>query len=138
MIERLNLPFPPTTNNLYANRKGGRYTTQRYMTWQRAADGYLLSQKRQVGLTALDGPYRLSIVLDCRNRATKAGKRRKIDCDNYCKSISDWLVQRQLVPDDSFCEGISVNWGYVGDGLCSVTVLPTSQVAMPANYRGAA
>jgi hypothetical protein len=33
----VDLPFPPSVNNLFANGKSGRYTTQQYADWQKNA-----------------------------------------------------------------------------------------------------
>ena len=136
MIERLHLPFPPSENDIYANLR--RVPSKRYKTWKRVADNELLAQRRAKNIKPVLGPYRLQIVLDCGKRIFKNGNRRVIDCGNFEKAVSDWLKHNELITDDSFCEGQSIEWGWVGEGMCSVTVLPTNRVALPSQYREAA
>lgn len=38
----VRLPCPPSTNNLFANGRNGRYTTDKYAAWQKDA-GWMLN-----------------------------------------------------------------------------------------------
>ena len=52
-----HLPYPPSVNSLYANRPGiGRVKSERYRTWERAANNMLLAQTRKpfAGNVAVD------------------------------------------------------------------------------------
>lgn len=96
--EVIKLPFPPSTNTLFANVRGkGRVKTERYKTWIAAA-GWDVK-----GAEPVDGPYHLEIVL-------KRPDNRRRDLDNCIKAISDLLVEHGITPDDSLCQGLTVQW----------------------------
>jgi Holliday junction resolvase RusA-like endonuclease len=101
----LKLPVPPSVNAAYANRRGttgrGRYKTASYHRWLIDADAYYTWQN--LGrVKPITGPYRVSIVLP---KATRG------DIDNRVKLTMDWLVSRNLTPDDCLCRSIRVERG---------------------------
>lgn len=95
----LSLPFPPSTNGLYKNVKGGRVKTARYVAWQVLAT----LQLRQQRPTPVSGRYRLSLTLD-------APDARRRDADNLIKAVSDLLVSQGVISDDHMAQAISVEW----------------------------
>lgn len=91
---RLRLPLPPPVNNLYATNKrtGGRYNSRRYLEWIRDADGYFMLQKREI--KPITGPYKVTVMLPTTCRG---------DVDGYLKAPIDYLVSRNITPDDLHC-----------------------------------
>lgn len=99
---RLTIPYPPTTNTLFTNMRGGktRIKTDRYRTWLRAAGNEILAQKRE----QISGSVSFTLT------AAKPDKRKR-DLDNLLKAPLDLIVQMGLIEDDSEVVKISAQWG---------------------------
>lgn len=95
----ITLPFPPSTNGLYKNVKGGRVKTAGYLAWQVLAT----LQLRQQAPQRVEGRYRLALTLD-------APDARRRDADNLIKAVSDLLVSQGVISDDHMAQAISVEW----------------------------
>jgi len=112
----LDLPIPPSVNDLYANRKRGRgpgrYKTKEYKDWLYRADQSFLAQKWRIDY--LHGPCDLHIKVPAKMRG---------DVDNRIKAVADYLVSRQITADDRFYRKVSIErCEYVS--CCVVTVTP--------------
>jgi len=100
----LTLPFPPTTNHLFANRKsGGRFKTAHYKAW--ATEAGWEAKRQRAG--KVSGPYALYITA-CRPDA------RKRDLDNLLKPVSDLLKDIGVIEGDHLCQKIGMSWGPAG------------------------
>lgn len=100
----LTLPFPPASNNLFANSKsGGRFKSARYTAW--ATEAGWEAKKQRAG--RIEGPYALYIVA-CRPDA------RRRDLANLEKAVSDLLVSVGIVEDDRLCQRLDMRWGPAG------------------------
>ena len=93
---QINLPCPPSVNAMYYNRRRGgggrgRIKSAKYRDWLRDADAYLMVQKRR--LVPITGPYEVRIIVP----------RGRPDLDNLNKAVIDFLVSRELTPDDKHC-----------------------------------
>ena len=112
---KITLPLPPSTNHLYANVRGiGRVKTVRYKQWIKAADGYLLAQKRD--LTPIAGPVELTVFINPKTRG---------DTSNRIKAAEDYLVSRELTDDDIHTWKVSCErTQFVPEGECVVFVMP--------------
>lgn len=112
----LSLPTPPSANNLFFNRRGGkgRSRSPEYLNWQVQA-GWQVKLARQ---SPIHGPVRVSIVVQENARR---------DLDSYCKALVDLLVAHKLIPDDrcKYVREIRIAWGKV-EG-CKVTVTSTGE-----------
>jgi Holliday junction resolvase RusA-like endonuclease len=98
---KLELPFPPTVNNLFADgKKGGRFKTPAYKAW-RAEAGWLV--KQQVGGQKITGVYTLEILLVRPDKRTR-------DASNYIKAVEDLLVWLSVTEDDTNCRKVSAEW----------------------------
>lgn len=92
LICRIQIPFPPTVNNLFANGQSGRYATKAYREWQKEAmAGFLIQQL----------PYepigrKIMAVL----RLARPDNRVR-DAANYEKASIDQLVKAGVLSDDS-------------------------------------
>src|SRR5262245_17049678 len=88
------LPFPPSTNNLFAHApvKGRvrRFPTRTYRTWRKEAVVRILTQR----LPQFTAPVVVKLALTPRDSRPR-------DADNYCKPVLDALVEARLLIDDS-------------------------------------
>lgn len=112
---RIELPFPPSVNNLYANAGRKRIMTPRYKAWFSLASTAIKGSHRQ-GV----GPYALAIAL-------KRPDKRRRDLGNLEKAISDLLVEHGVVKDDSLCERITLQWDHGIKADCVVIVVPCAE-----------
>lgn len=114
----LTLPYPPATNNLFFNRKGGgRAKSARYTSWRTEA---LWEAKRQHA-GRVDGPYALTII------ACRPDNRRR-DLDGIAKPISDALTAAGIIEDDHLCQKLTMAWGTAGKTVF-VQVISTREAA---------
>jgi hypothetical protein len=120
--------MPPSVNDMFKNRPGGRAPTQAYKDWKGHAGWVLQSQR----------PHRVAgptIIV-----ANVERNRYRGDIDNREKAILDLLVTHNVIDDDSLCEGVSWGWTRGGNGLCHVAVMPIQHVTLefhPATENGA-
>lgn len=95
----LNLPYPPTVNNLFRNAGRGRVKTARYIAWSHQAALSIMVQRPK----PVHGPFRLTII------ATRPDRRRR-DISNLTKATEDALVANGLIEDDHLAESIYLAW----------------------------
>lgn len=111
----VQLPFPPSTNNLFLNVRGrGRIRSKAYRAWSEAASWELLSQRP----AKLVGPVAVCIHLVAPNK-------RRMDADNRIKPVLDLLVEHSIIQaDDSrIVKEIKAVWAETGSP-CRVEILP--------------
>lgn len=103
----LDLPFPPSVNNLFANGSSGRFTTQQYKDWQTAAAWKLLADKPG----RVPGPVKITLVYE-----EKHGRR---DLDNLLKAVLDLLVKHNVIDGDhrTVLRAISASWSNAVTGV---------------------
>lgn len=89
------LPFPPSVNGLFAG-KARRYASPAYKAWKAAARPF-------VPAVLIAGPYTLELIFDRPDRRAR-------DLGNLEKAVSDLIVERGLVIDDSCCQRITLAW----------------------------
>jgi hypothetical protein len=99
----LDLPVPPSVNRIrrvdWANHK------KRQQFYLRA-DLFLTAHgPHPAPVRLITGGYEIRIQIP----ETLCG----IDLDNHCKAILDYLVSREIVPDDSkrFLRRLTIEWG---------------------------
>jgi crossover junction endodeoxyribonuclease RusA len=109
---RIELPYPPTTNNLFINAGKRRVKSQPYKAWFELASISIKDAHRQ-----RIGAYSISIC--CR----RPDKRRR-DIANLEKAVSDLLVQHGVVQDDSLCERLTMQWDDTIQAECVVLIQP--------------
>ena len=108
----LFLPFPPSVNAAYANRKfgkgRGRFKSKVYTDWLKEADAWFLKQKAEktVG-TPIVGPYEAHMTF------SRDKRRWNSDISNRIKVAEDYLKRAGLIEDDSKCEDLRATWGPV-------------------------
>jgi crossover junction endodeoxyribonuclease RusA len=96
----LSLPYPPTTNNLYANWAKGRHRTPKYEAWLKEAGWSLAAQHPG----CIDGGYHLFITAERPDRRAR-------DIDNLIKPVSDLLKKQGVITDDSQAASVCARWG---------------------------
>lgn len=112
---RIELPYPPSTNNLFSNGKKGRFKSAAYKAWlQLAAINIKDSHRQNLG------PYSIAICL-------KRPDMRRRDIGNFEKAVSDLLVAHGVVKDDSLCQRLSMQWN---------NNIPSDCVVLVQSYEG--
>lgn len=90
----LDIPCPPSVNEMYANSKNwkgrGRYKTERYRIWQRAAEWDV---KAAVRRTPVQGWSVVCLEVPAEARS---------DLDNRAKAALDLLRTHGLISDDRY------------------------------------
>lgn len=109
---RIELPFPPSVNNLYINAGKRRVMSARYKAWFALACVSVKDTHRQN-----IGPYALNICV-------KRPDKRRRDLGNLEKAVSDLLVECGVIRDDSLCERITLQWDAGIQAECVVIVIP--------------
>jgi Holliday junction resolvase RusA-like endonuclease len=120
------VPLPPSANNAFGNRKGGkgfgRFRTAHYHNWLRQADRWYMVEK--LGRFKLPpGPYRCVLLLP----------RFKGDLDGRIKLLLDWMVRRQITPDDRHCVELVVRKGSAPDKMVWIELYEASPPALSGN-----
>jgi len=94
-----NLPLPPSVNQLYFNRKGGRAKTKLYEDWITVARDALRKQKA----IPIFGQVSIEYVISEKSRC---------DLGNHEKALTDLLVTHGILEDDSkdHVRRISLEW----------------------------
>lgn len=124
----LNLPFPPSVNNLFVNGKFGRFRSQKYDSWIMEAGNEILRQRpRKVA-----GPVILSFEFQ------EGRDNRKRDISNLIKAPEDLLVKHGIIEadDGSIVREIKLKWSAEVEGV-RVTVVSIF-TAFPSNEKGTA
>lgn len=88
--EWVALPWPPSVNRLFTNRRGGRAKTPAYQAWIKEAGLELLTQQPN----RHEGEVAVHII-------ASPPDRRKRDLDNLFKPVLDLLVRHNVIADDS-------------------------------------
>jgi len=112
---RYTLPYPPTTNHLFATAGAKRVKSRAYRAWIDAAGCEIMAQGRQ----RVHGPVTLAIAL-------RRPDKRKRDLSNAIKAVEDLIVSMGVIDDDSLVQRLSVQW--VSDGApCTVLIMEHSE-----------
>ena len=99
----LDLPVPPSVNRLRRIDPAGNRRREKFY---HHADGYLMEHgPRPFPAGVIKGPYEILI----QTPESLSG----IDLDNHCKALLDYLVSREVVPDDNkrYLRRLVVEWG---------------------------
>ena len=95
----IQLPLPPSTNNLFATVSRKRVKSQAYTRWLSAAGWELKAQNPE----PIKGRFHFTMVV------YPPDKRRR-DLDNLLKAPLDLLKTHGVIEDDSLAQSISVSW----------------------------
>lgn len=128
MTTWIELPLPPSGNNLFANnRRGGRFKTEAYQAWLSEAVPLIhFAATGRDGLGQLTGqPARVSGPYALHMQAGKPDKRKR-DLGNLWKALEDALRAGGVIEDDSLCQSQFGEWVAGLEGI-RVLVLPTKE-----------
>ena len=106
---RLELPTPPSLNNLFITTKSGhRAPSKRYSQWR-----HIAAQALYMGYKRLEGPVTIKITVEDKGRR---------DLDNFCKSVLDFCVTHRVIEGDSreFVRKITIEWGDVKGAVVEI------------------
>jgi crossover junction endodeoxyribonuclease RusA len=96
----LDLPMPPSTNQLWRNGRGHTYKSKKYQQWLAETDVSIMAAK-QYPRRKIQGPFEFELLLSTEHRG---------DGDNRIKAALDWLQSRDVVRNDSDCRRGSWYW----------------------------
>lgn len=112
----LDLPFPPSLNNLYPTRSGGgRGKSEEYEAWIHAAGWELKRQRPSCAI----GSVEITITLQ---EQTK-----RMDIDNRIKALLDLLVSHGIIESDhnGIVRKVTAQWGDVLGAHVEIASAPT-------------
>lgn len=115
IVTVLELPFPPSTNRIWARGGHGVTLSKDYRAWKDAADKFVLYTGAWRRAQKITGRFKFELILDENER------RRGGDLDNRIKAALDWCQSRELIRNDSDCEDVHAYWGLAPHG-CVVTL----------------
>jgi Holliday junction resolvase RusA-like endonuclease len=102
----MDLPFPPSTNKIWAPRKGGGGQLMRsgkYSSWLKKADKVVVVNGSWRHRVRMPGRFTALILLDQQKRA-------RSDCDNRIKGVLDWAQKVDLIKNDQLCDEVTARW----------------------------
>ncbi len=110
----IELPMPPTTNNLFASNPKRRFRSAEYTAWVKEA-GYRLNAQRPPLMAG-----KVALLIEVENPKTAIRQ----DCTNRIKAVEDLLVSHRVIQGDDqrFVRRVTVEWADV-EG-CRITVRP--------------
>ncbi|MDB4726423.1 RusA family crossover junction endodeoxyribonuclease [bacterium] len=108
------LPFPPSTNGLYATswKTKRRFKSKAYSKWSKLAEVALQSQAKP---KLIDYPIKLEIALAKPLNKDGTPTKRRMDISNRVKSLEDFLVNQNILVDDELVHELLVYWDKSGE-----------------------
>jgi crossover junction endodeoxyribonuclease RusA len=105
----IELPFPPSVNNLFLNGRSGRFRSQKYDSWIQEAGTEIMRQR------PLKCPGQVSLTFEFR----EGHDRRKRDITNLLKAPEDLLVKHGIIEadDGSIVRRVSAAWNAEVEGV---------------------
>lgn len=105
----IQLPFPPSVNNLFLNGRSGRFRSQKYDSWIQEAGTEIMRQRPSKCV----GP--VSLMFEFQEGRDK----RKRDITNLLKAPEDLLVKHGIIEadDGSVVRKVSAAWSAEVEGV---------------------
>lgn len=118
----IDLPFPPSSNNMFINGKHGRFRSQKYDTWIMEAGVEIMRQRP----SKCAGP--VSLKFEFQDRRDD----RKRDVTNLIKAPEDLLVKCRIIEadDNSIVRAVEALWNTEVEGV-RITVTPVGSNRVP-------
>lgn len=92
-IISLDLPMPPSTNNIWRSNRGRVHRSGEYAIWEARARAAFLMQKRSIN--KICGQFDAVLVLN------ETKMRSNWDCNNRDKAVLDFAKAMDVIIDDS-------------------------------------
>ena len=112
--QTVELPFPPSANNLFAHGivagKPRRFPTRRYRLWREEAAWKIARAK----IKPVSGPVEVRIRLYPPNNQRR-------DADNFVKALLDTIVSARVLEDDRYVTKVTSEWR-PADGVARAVV----------------
>lgn len=111
----INLPFPPSLNNMFINGSRGRFRSQKYDSWIMEAGAEIMRQRP----AKVAGPVNLIFEFQ------EGRDNRKRDITNLIKAPEDLLVKHGVIEadDGTIVRKVQANWNAEVEGV-RVTIEP--------------
>lgn len=105
----IQLPFPPSVNNLFLNGKHGRFRSQKYDSWIQEAGTEIMRQRP----SKCPGPVSLAFEFE------EGRDKRKRDITNLLKAPEDLLVKHGIIDadDGSVVRSVTAAWSASVEGV---------------------
>ena len=128
MTHIINLPFPPSTNNMFVNAKSGRFRSSKYDEWLQLA-GHLLNRQRP-------HKFKGAVILCFLFQDGKDNRKR--DVTNLIKAPEDLLVKHGVIEadDNTIVKGVEAYWADTVEGV-QVTIFQYHRVPETPESAGA-
>lgn len=99
----LDLPYPPSINDLWKRGKGRRlYRSPKYTQWITEAGLTLIAQKPKLPCKAISGRYSMILWVSPKNSLADIG--------NLEKAVSDLLQAHGFIQNDNLCRKLMIIW----------------------------
>lgn len=120
----IELPFPPSTNNLFINSRHGRFRSQKYDSWIMEAGNEILRQRP----SKHDGQVFLSFEFQ------EGRDNRRRDISNLIKAPEDLLVSHGIIKadDQTVVRKIDLSWSPDVKGV-RITIRPVADHRVPVS-----
>jgi len=105
---RLELPFPPGRDQLFAGEEGARVRTTRYKEWRAYAASAILRQPPRCAM----GPVEVVVTLE-----EKPGRR---DADRFLDAVLSCLSENGIVSGERAMRRVTVQWGPVKGAVVEI------------------
>ncbi len=100
----MDLPWPPSTNEIWRTVGKRVILSQAYRTWKHQADMAVIANGCWRKRVKMPGAFAAEIGLD---RALRHGS---ADIDNRIKALLDWAQRVELILNDVYCEDVRARW----------------------------
>lgn len=101
----MDLPFPPSTNEIWAPRRGkGLRASDVYMRWKHQADMAVIANGTWRDRVRMPNAFTAEILL------SRSERRPSHDADNRIKAVLDWAQRVELIANDRLSEDVRARW----------------------------
>lgn len=112
----LELPAPPSVNEIWRKTRAGMRRSPRYVEWQMEAGWRLKAQKPR----SIAGPVLVLVSVERHSNSA--------DIDNRVKALFDLIVHHGVIEDDSRVAGFCAAWAPPANRLARLMILPASRL----------
>jgi Holliday junction resolvase RusA-like endonuclease len=100
----MDLPFPPSTNEIWRGTGKRVVLSHTYRVWKAQADLGVVANGCWRHRVRMPAHFRATILLSSAERTARR------DGDNRIKAVLDWAQTRELIVNDALCDGGNWDW----------------------------